>query len=75
MNEYRDSDYVFATFRETRSHMVSQWECCRQEGIPYNDIMRRVPFNSWINYCFVHPVQTRVSDDTARQATTVKANC
>ena len=50
MNEYRDSDYVFIIFREPTSHMVSQWKWCRQEGIPYNEIMRRVPFNSWINY-------------------------
>ena len=49
-NQYRMNDYVFVLFREVTSHMGSQWEWCLQDDIPCNDVMRRIPFNSWINY-------------------------
>ena len=51
----RNSQYLFTTFREPGSHLVSMWKYCRSEeshrgNTKFADQMRKVPFDSWVHY-------------------------
>ena len=51
----RNSMYLFTTFREPESHILSMWKFCRRRntlhgGSVMADMIRKVPFGSWVHY-------------------------